>query len=110
MEDHKLAKLPKWAQIEIGMDSQKIRALEQDIAVLKGDFPDNGVRVMTDMMDDNCIPLPTDSAIRFDIDDGYVEVLLDEYNGKLGLGIRGSRELVIRPLVSNSIRVYPENF
>ena len=107
MDDNKLAKLPKWAQDQIGQDSQKIAIFERDIAVLKRDYPDNGVRVMTDPIGDNNIPLPTGWPIRFDIGREHVDVYLKETGGELNLVAQGSRELIILPEASNFIKLYP---
>ena len=103
----KVEKLPVWAQSHIRSLTREIESLTQQVAERDGKVGETDTVVVGWSNPDR--PLPAGSAVRFKFpgrQGHWVEARLDK-DGHVDL--HGSRQLVIRPWVTNAVRVQVED-
>lgn len=103
MSPENFAKLPKWAQQEFHILNNRIRRLQDDVALLSGKAGGDRVSIA------DGLPLGDDANVKFTLGDhwsNFFKVRIDDHPG-LGkhLYVVAGETLVVKPEAGNVVRI-----
>jgi hypothetical protein len=98
-------KLPKWVRDELASLRNRVRDLERQASIIRGEAPGNGAtgKVIADDLGRDGFPLHDRAAITFHLPAGKVTCMLREDGTILDLNCHGSMRLL--PRAANSVWV-----